>query len=236
MTSAAKLKRKRAPAPIDPAKLQGYVARIEAVELRIVEERDARADIYTEVKASGMRPKMVRKIIKERAKKEEDAAEAAELERYRAAMAMPGATVRSVAAQFNVPRSTLHRRLSHSSENGTTTPHDPATGEVIEDAAPQPEVSNGEDVCGSGRADPEPPVSAAEGGAEGHSSDGGGEAGAVDAADARHAEPTGAATSCAEPPRAPQVESKSALSDEAALAAMLELHERTPYLRRERAA
>jgi uncharacterized protein (UPF0335 family) len=76
--------KKRAPAaqPIDPAKLKGYVERIEAVETRLVEERDARADIYTEVKASGMKPKMVRRIIKERAKKDEDAAEAAELDAY----------------------------------------------------------------------------------------------------------------------------------------------------------
>jgi uncharacterized protein (UPF0335 family) len=148
--------KKRAPAaqPIDPAKLKGYVERIEAVETRLVEERDARADIYTEVKASGMKPKMVRRIIKERAKKDEDAAEAAELDAYRAALAMPGATYRSVAEKTGMPKSTLHRLVPRA-KNGTraltgldTIARDASgnplqcknDGEVIEtqDAAPAP--------------------------------------------------------------------------------------------------
>lgn len=116
--------------PIDPVKLKSYVARIETVEEEQAALKESKADIYTEVEAAGMRPKMVRKIIRERAKKEDDAAEQAELDRYRAALAMPGATIRSVAAQFNVPRTTLHRRVSHSRENGTEPPHDPETGEL----------------------------------------------------------------------------------------------------------
>ncbi len=162
-------KKKRAAGPIDPGKLKGYVDRIEAVETRIVEERDARADIYTEVKAAGMKPKMVRRIIKERAKKDEDAAELAELEQYRAALAMPGATYRSVAAKTGVPRSTLHRLVPRKS-NGTEPPHDPVTGEVRDDAAPQNsaprpvpdggvgagtlEARQGEESCGSALAEP----------------------------------------------------------------------------------
>lgn len=51
--------------------------------------------------------------------------------RYRAALAMPGATYRSVAAKLDVPRSTLHR-LVPKNARGTEPPHDPDTGEVIE--------------------------------------------------------------------------------------------------------
>lgn len=122
-----RMKKKHADAPLDSEKLQAYVKRIEAVEELIVAERDARTDIYTEVKASGMKPNMVRKIIRERAKKAIDEAEEAELERYRAALAMPGATYRSVASKMNVPRSTLHRLVPRE-ENGTE--HDSETGEI----------------------------------------------------------------------------------------------------------
>jgi uncharacterized protein (UPF0335 family) len=123
-------KKKHVDAPIDPEKLQAYVTRIEAVEELIVAERDARADIYTEVKSSGMKPKMVRKIVKERAKKAVDEAEEAELERYRAALAVPGATYRSVAAKTGVPRSTLHRLVPRDEKRDTpeTVPDAPGGG------------------------------------------------------------------------------------------------------------
>lgn len=148
MIRAKSKKQQQAEAPIDPSKLKSYVERIEFVEQEIVEQRGARADIYTEVKASGMKPKMVRKIIKERAKKEEDEAEKAELERYRAALAMPGATYRSVAAKMDVPRSTLHR-LVPKNARGTEPPHDPDTGEVIETGS-APVVATGKEGCGPG--------------------------------------------------------------------------------------
>src|SRR4051812_25996754 len=109
---------------IDPDKLAGYVKRIEAVEELIVAERDARTDIYTEVKMAGMKPKMVRKVIRERARKAEDAAEQDELDLYRHALGMPGATYRSVAEQFGKPKSTLHR-LAHGFKMGQSTTRKP---------------------------------------------------------------------------------------------------------------
>ncbi len=93
-------------------------------------ERDARADIYTEVKAAGLKPKMVRKIVKERNAKAVDEAEEAELDLYRHALGMPGATYRSVAAQFGTSKSTLHRLVPRT-KNGTEPGHDPEAGEIL---------------------------------------------------------------------------------------------------------
>lgn len=118
--------------PIDPAKLKSYVERIEAVETEEADYKAAKKDIYVEVKAAGMRPKMVRKIVRERKKTEADAEEEAELELYRAALAMPGATFRSVSAATGVPKSTL-QRLVPRNKNGTAKPED--GGDGITDAA-----------------------------------------------------------------------------------------------------
>lgn len=104
--------------PIDPAKLKSYVERIEAVETEEADYKAAKKDIYVEVKAAGMRPKMVRKLVRDRKKTEADAEEEAELELYRAALAMPGATFRSVSAATGVPKSTL-QRLVPRKKNGT---------------------------------------------------------------------------------------------------------------------
>lgn len=111
----------RTSGPIDPAKLKGYVERIEAVEAEEADYKATKKDLYVEVKAAGLRPKMVRKIVKERKKTEADKEDEAELELYRAALAMPGATFRSVAKDLGVPRSTLHRLVPRN-KNGTSAP------------------------------------------------------------------------------------------------------------------
>ena len=116
--------------PIDPAKLKSYVERIEAVEAEEADYKAAKKDIYVEVKAAGMRPKMVRKIVKERKKTESDAEDEAELELYRAALAMPGATYRSVAEKTGASKSKL-QRLVPRKENGTSPAHD-ADGVITE--------------------------------------------------------------------------------------------------------
>ena len=120
--------------PVDPAKLKSYVERIERVEEAQREEAEAKRDIYTEVKSSGLNAKLVRQIVKERKAKERDEAEQAELETYRAALGMPGATYRSVAEQFGIPKSTLQRRVPKT-KNGTAPDHDPETGECKESSA-----------------------------------------------------------------------------------------------------
>lgn len=104
--------------PIDHAKLKSYVERIEAVESEEADYKAAKKDIYVEVKAAGMRPKMVRKIVRERKKTDADAEEEQELALYRAALEMPGATFRSVSKDLGVPRSTLHRLVPRN-KNGT---------------------------------------------------------------------------------------------------------------------
>jgi uncharacterized protein (UPF0335 family) len=109
--------------PIDPAKLKGYVERIEAVEAEEADYKATKKDLYVEVKAAGLRPKMVRKIVRERKKTDADEAEEAELELYRAALAMPGATFRSVSAATGVSKSTL-QRLVPRNKNGTAKPED----------------------------------------------------------------------------------------------------------------
>lgn len=129
-------KKPRVSGPIDPDKLAGFVKRIEAVEEEQAERKAAKADLYTEVKSSGLKAKLVRKIIKERAKKADDAAEQEELDLYRHALGMPGATYRSVAERYNVPKSTLHRLVPRE-KNGTPPPHDPDTGEITESAVPE---------------------------------------------------------------------------------------------------
>lgn len=113
----------RAAGPVDPVKLKSYVERIEAVESEEADYKAAKKDIYVEVKAAGMRPKMVRRIVKERKKTEADAEDEAELELYRTALAMPGATYRSVSAQTGIPKSTL-QRLVPRNKNGTAQPQD----------------------------------------------------------------------------------------------------------------
>lgn len=120
--------------PIDPAKLKSYVERIEAVEAEEADYKAAKKDIYVEVKAAGMRPKMVRKIVKERKKTEADAEDEAELELYRAALAMPGATYRSVSAKTGIPKSTL-QRLVPRNKNGTSAPKPEDGDDGITDAA-----------------------------------------------------------------------------------------------------
>ena len=123
--------KERVSGPIDPAKLKTYVERIEAVESEEADYKSAKKDIYVEVKAAGMRPKMVRKIVKERKKTDADAEEEQELALYRAALAMPGATFRSVSKDLGIPRSTLHRLVPRN-KNGTK-PEDGDDG--ITDAA-----------------------------------------------------------------------------------------------------
>jgi uncharacterized protein (UPF0335 family) len=110
-------------------KVASYAERIE----RLLDERatiDADIkDIYTEVKSADLKPKVLRKAIANKRRKT-DAQFEAEVEEYAALLlALPGATYRGVAEQTGIPKSTLQRRVPRKA-NGTTTPHDPETGEV----------------------------------------------------------------------------------------------------------
>jgi uncharacterized protein (UPF0335 family) len=98
-------------------KLESYATRIDRLE----EERTAIGadikEIYTEVKSAGFNPKALRKVLAER-RKPDDAQYAADLDAYRAALGMPGATYRSVAEELGVSKSKL-QRLVPREENGT---------------------------------------------------------------------------------------------------------------------
>jgi uncharacterized protein (UPF0335 family) len=155
-------KKRRVASAIDPEKLKRYVERIEAVEAEEADQKAAKKDIYVEVKAAGMRPKMVRKIVKERKAKAVDAAEEAELDAYRAALAMPGATYRSVAEKVGMPKSTLHRLVPRA-KNGTEPKHDPETGEITETESPAAKASDAESHKGPLTS---PDLAGAAGGAE----------------------------------------------------------------------
>jgi uncharacterized protein (UPF0335 family) len=96
------------PKPPGSERLESFADRIDRLE----EERKAIGadvkDVYTEVDKAGYNTKALRKVLAERRKKT-DAELEAEIDRYRVALGMPGATYRSVAEDLGVPKSTLHR-------------------------------------------------------------------------------------------------------------------------------
>ena len=110
------------------ARLKSIADRIDRLE----EERKALAgdvaDVFKEAKGHGYNTKALRRVLAER-RKPTDETLAADMEMYRAALGMPGATYRSVAEQFGVSKSKLQRLVPHAT-NGTA--HDLATGEVHE--------------------------------------------------------------------------------------------------------
>jgi len=114
--------------PVNAERLKSLVERVERLE----EERKAIGgdvkDVYSEAKSAGYDVKTMRQIVKERS---QDAADRDEqetlLEVYRAALGM--GTYRSVAAQYGISKSKLHRLVPRE-ENGTS---DPET----KDSAPQ---------------------------------------------------------------------------------------------------
>ena len=114
--------------PVNAERLKSLVERVERLE----EERKAIGgdvkDVYSEAKSAGYDVKTMRQIVKERS---QDAADRDEqetlLEVYRAALGM--GTYRSVAAQYGISKSKLHRLVPRE-ENGTS---DPET----KDLAPQ---------------------------------------------------------------------------------------------------
>lgn len=112
--------------PISNERLKSYADRIDRLE----EEKKAITgdvrDIYTEVKSAGYNPKALRKVLAERRKKTDEELEA-DMEAYRSALGMPGATYRSVAEKLGVSKSKLHRLVPRE-KNGTL--HDPETGEI----------------------------------------------------------------------------------------------------------
>lgn len=91
-------------------RLKSFADRIDALE----EERKGVVgdikDVFVEVKSAGYNPKALRKVLAERRKKT-DATFEAELELYRAALAEPGATYRSVAEKTGASKSKLQRRM-----------------------------------------------------------------------------------------------------------------------------
>lgn len=119
-------------AAADPnARLKSFAERIDRLE----EEKKAISgdvkDVYTEVKSAGYNAKALRKVLADRRRKSDDEL-AADMELYRAALGVPGATYRAVAEQLGVTKSKL-QRLVPRNQNGTD--HDPATGEVIEEGS-----------------------------------------------------------------------------------------------------
>jgi uncharacterized protein (UPF0335 family) len=134
MIRMKKKPRLRVVGPVDTEKLEGFVKRIEAVESEEADYKAAKKDLYVEVRAAGLKPKLVRKVVKERKPKAVDEAEEAELEAYRETLGMASLAVRTgqlslreAERAFGVSKSSIHRHLSVPEVS-----HDPATGEVIE--------------------------------------------------------------------------------------------------------
>lgn len=136
-------------APANNDRLKSFADRIDRLE----EEKKALSgdvkDVYTEVKSAGYNPKALRKVLADRRRKSDDEL-AADMETYRAALGVPGATYRAVAEQLGVTKSKL-QRLVPRNQNGTETAHDPATGEIKEEGclsgrdAPSDEHSEADD-------------------------------------------------------------------------------------------
>lgn len=88
---------------------------------QLEDERKAIGDkikkTYAEMKDEGLNTKALKKVLAER-RKPTDTELQAEIEKYRAALAAPGATYRSVAAKFGVSKSKLNRDVPRE-ENGT---------------------------------------------------------------------------------------------------------------------
>lgn len=106
--------------PVNAERLKSLVERIERLE----EERKAIGsdvkDVYAEAKGVGYDVKTMRQIVKERAQDTADRDEQeALLEVYRHALGM--GTYRSVAAQYGISKSKLHRLVPRE-ENGTSAP------------------------------------------------------------------------------------------------------------------
>lgn len=74
-------------------------------------------EVYSEVKGEGYNPRALRKVLAER-RKPTPADLQADLDVYRAALGVEGATYRSVAEQFGISKSKLHRLVPRDS-NGT---------------------------------------------------------------------------------------------------------------------
>lgn len=88
-------------------------------------------DVYAEVKSAGYNPKALRRVLADRRRKP-DAEFEADLDLYRAALGVPGATYRSVAGELGVSKSKL-QRLVPRKENGTSG--------VVAESSGQPDAS-----------------------------------------------------------------------------------------------
>lgn len=96
-------------------------------------------DIYTEVKSAGYNAKALRKVLAERRRKT-DAELDADVELYRAQLSIPGASLRSVAAQNGISKSKL-QRLVPRERNGT--PEQVAAPQAQSPLSPQLEELGG---------------------------------------------------------------------------------------------
>lgn len=123
--------------PVNAERLKSFVERIERLE----EERKAIGgdvkDVYSEAKGVGYDVKTMRQIVKERS---QDAADRDEqetlLEVYRHALGM--GTYRSVAAQYGISKSKLHRLVPRE-ENGTSGEREEGA-KLLAVAAEQPSI------------------------------------------------------------------------------------------------
>lgn len=130
--------------PISPGRIKSFIERVE----KLIEERKAIQgdirDVFSEAKGVGYNVPIMRKVIALRAMDASDRAEQEALldtymhaletvDRVQARVAA-GESVRAVGAAEGISRSTTHRLSQKGDNDGNGTPHDPATGEVREDA------------------------------------------------------------------------------------------------------
>jgi uncharacterized protein (UPF0335 family) len=108
------------------AQLKGIVARIERLETEIKELNDDKSDIYKEAKSSGFDTAVLRKLVAERRKDPTDLeTENTVLDLYRHAL--------SAGTEAPLVRVHVHEAQQAADQRAALPPHNPETGEVIED-------------------------------------------------------------------------------------------------------
>lgn len=142
-------KKKAQPAPVDAGDLKRFADRIDNLEEERVAIVGDIKDVFTEVKSKGYNAKALRKVLADRRKKTDEELEA-DMEMYRAALAEPGATYRSVAERHGIPKTNLHRLVPKSTRGTGGGQPDSDLGaaagdETVAPATPAPKPEDGDD-------------------------------------------------------------------------------------------